>query len=71
MFAAKKKQRTPQDLAADIEAVQAQISAYLDDRLAELKSSRDGAGLSVEWLKQDLLRGLCPCFAAKRLIENG
>jgi len=68
-FPLRKKERTPRDLADEIERMHAQISAFLDDRLAELKAShRD---LPTEWLRQNLLRGLCPCYAAKRLIENG
>jgi hypothetical protein len=62
--------RTP-SLAEEIERVHGLISNYLDDRLAELKQTKAGAGLPVDWLKQDMLRGLCPCFAAKRLIDNG
>ena len=62
--------RTP-TLAEEIDRLHAQISSFLDDRLAELKASQAGAPLPIEWLRQDLLRGLCPCFAAKRLIDNG
>jgi hypothetical protein len=69
MLAARKKERTPQDLADDIRRVRAEIEAYIDDRVAELKagSLKD---LPTEVLRQDLVRFECPCRAALRLIDN-
>ena len=66
---ARKKERVPQDLADDIRRVHAEIEAYINDRVAELKagSLRD---LPIGIPRQELVRFECPCRCALRLIEN-
>ena len=71
MLAAKKQQ--PRDLAADIHAHQALIEAFIDQRVAVLKASADGAGQPVQALRTMLTRGLdkrCLCSAALLLLEK-
>jgi len=67
---ARKKERTPQDLADDIRRVQAEIEAYIDDRVAEFKASSDGKNLPIGWIRNELTKFGCPCEAALRLIDN-
>ena len=68
---ARKKERTPQDLAADIRQVRAEIDAFIEDRVAELKASSAGKSLPIGWLRHELTKFECPCEAALRLIDNG
>ena len=68
---AKKKERSLADLADDIRRVQAEIEAFIEDRLAELKASAAGRDLPLEWLRGELIRGQCSCQCALRLIDNG
>jgi hypothetical protein len=68
---AKKKEKTLQDLADDIRRVRAEISEFIDDRVAELKASSSGKSLPIGWLRHELTKFECPCEVALRLIDNG
>jgi hypothetical protein len=69
--AAKKKiepERTPADLAAQVARLHAEIIAYIDKRVAEVKLSCPG--LPVQVIRQDLIKGRCTCLAGLGLIEQ-
>jgi hypothetical protein len=71
VIAAKKQlQRTPRDLADDIERVQQEISEFIDERVAALRSGPDGASQPPESLRQMLVKFECPCRSALRLINE-
>ena len=66
-----KKEAKPVDLKGQIEALRADLEAFLEARVAILKSSRDGAGLPTEMLRHQLLRGDdCWCRAVHRLLDE-
>jgi len=69
MIAAKKQQ--PYDLASEIHRVRYEIDAFIDRKVAELKSGRDGASQPAATLKHMLTRGdSCLCRAGLLLLEQ-
>jgi hypothetical protein len=66
----KKKEAKP-ELAAEIGRLQADLIAFIEDRVMALKQSRDGASLPVEVIRQQLVRGdTCPCRIVQRLLDE-
>jgi hypothetical protein len=66
-----KKQPPKPDLGADIERLRSELTAFLEERLASIKLGRDGAGLPVEVLRQQLMRGdNCLCRVVGRLLNE-
>jgi hypothetical protein len=67
-IAAKKQQP---DLGAEIERLRGDLLAFLDDKVAALKATRDGAGLPVEMLKRQIVgESNCLCQIVQRLIDE-
>jgi hypothetical protein len=62
------RERTPEDLADAIVAIRAEIDAYLEAKIDEVKASQDGAGLPRQVIRQMLDRNACRCETALRLI---
>jgi hypothetical protein len=68
MAVAAKKQQPP-DLGAEIERLRGDLLAFLDDKVAALKATRDGAGLPSETLRQQLTgNSNCLCQIVAHLI---
>ena len=67
---AAKKQHTV-DLGGEILRLRGEIDAFIDGKVAALKAGRDGAGIPIEALKHDLLKGdPCLCRAVMRLLDE-
>jgi hypothetical protein len=67
---AKKKQPEP-TLAERIVQFQAELEAFIDERAAAMKRTRDGAELPIWDLRHMLTKGdTCPCRIVKRLEES-
>jgi hypothetical protein len=57
-------------LAFRVEQMQAEIEAYIDAKLAELKASNDGKSLPIESLRQMMTaRDRCSCATVLRLSK--
>ena len=78
-FAAKTKRAEPvapapapkRDLGADIENLRAALMAYLDERVAAAKQTRDGSGLPPDVIKHHLAHGeTCLCKIVDRLLNE-
>jgi hypothetical protein len=62
----KPKQR---DLGAEIENLRADLLAFFEQKVAEMKASRDGASLPINVLRQELGRNdTCLCRIVERLL---
>jgi hypothetical protein len=70
MAVAAKKQPKP-DLGVEVARLQADLLAFLEEKVATLKNSRDGAGLPIETLRHQLARGEnCLCRIVDRLLNE-
>ena len=60
------------DLAGEILRLRGQVEAFLDAKVAELKSSRDGASVPIDFLRHQLTGGetSCHCRAAMRVLAD-
>jgi len=59
------------DLAGQILRLRGQVAAFLDAKVMELKSSRDGASVPIDFLRHMLTRGdTCPCRIAMNLLTE-
>ncbi|MFY9837671.1 MAG: hypothetical protein WAK55_14635 [Xanthobacteraceae bacterium] len=74
MHAKRKREpeRTSADLLSDLNRLHAEVEAFLDKKLAELKATRDGAGLPIQMLRRMLIGAdpLCPCQLAQKLAND-
>jgi hypothetical protein len=72
-IAATAKKPQPVDLGGEILRLRGQVEAFIDGKVAELKNTRDGAGIPSEMLKHQLTGGLnqlCECRAALKILEK-
>jgi hypothetical protein len=59
------------DLAGEILRLRGQIETFIDQKLMELKGSRDGASQPIDFLRQQLTRGdSCACRVAMNLLAD-
>lgn len=70
-FAKKRPAHSPADLTSEILRIRAEIGAFIESKVAEVKASRDGQFLFVGQIRQQLTRGDdCPCRVVVRLLEE-
>lgn len=73
MTAARKKQEPAPEpnLLERIHAFRAELDSWIDAKVADLKQTRDGAGMPVLQLRHMLTRGdSCICRAAARILGD-
>jgi hypothetical protein len=71
VFAAKRKPEPAPDLAGDILCLRGKAEALIDGEVARIKQSRDGQGLPVELIKQQVTRGNgCLCAVAMHILAE-
>jgi hypothetical protein len=60
------------DLAGEILKLRGQIEAFIDSKVMELKSGRDGASIPIDFLRHQLTGGetSCHCRAALRVLAD-
>jgi len=67
----KRKAEPAPDLAGEILKLRGQVEAFIDAKVAEAKSSRDGAGIPVNQLRHMLTHGdSCTCRAALNILMD-
>jgi hypothetical protein len=69
MLAAKKKKQPPLDMGGELLRFRALVDAFIDGKIEEIKSSRDGANLPRETIRAMIVRGgSCPCKSVAELL---